>query len=624
MNLSPQQLAAALGGEAKGNKVSAPGPGHSPGDRSVSVLVDPNAPDGFVVYSHAGEDALSIKDYIRERAGLNRWEPARRQKVDNIARMADRVRKPVAKADSAPATYIYNQPDGTPYLRVVRPGFYQSHWNGSSWVNGAPAGPKIPYRLPELLAAEHDEVLIVEGEKDADNVAKLGFTVTTNPGGAGKNKFPPELAQYFKGRNVSILPDNDEPGEEHAQQIVAALRGIANSIRIVKLPGLPDKGDVSDWIDSGGTANELGRLIDASPVLDPSAPPLGRITLIPFDDIKLSRNRRDLVKGLLPRVGLALVWGKPKCGKSFWLFDLMMHVALGWEYRGRRTQQGAVVYCSFEGQTGLEARVEAFRAKRLQGHIGPVPFFLMPVTLDLIKDHQALIKAIRDKLGDQCPVAVNLDTLNRSLAGSENSDEDMAAYIRASDAIRESFHCVVPIVHHCGHEGSRPRGHSSIGGAIDAQIKVERNGSNQIITEVELAKDGPEGALTLSTLETVTVGVDEDGEEITSCVICEADEEPGQRQGRSWPKGLKTLHEVITEAILAKGVDHVIAGDGPSVKAVDVMEARSIHTRRYIPTGAGDPDAAERKAWQRNFKRALDDGLTSAEKVGNQHLVWIV
>jgi RecA-family ATPase len=68
-----------------------------------------------------------------------------------------------------------------------------------------------------------------------------------------------------------------------------------------------------------------------------------------------------------------------------------------------------------------------------------------------------------------------LDTLNRSLGGSESSDEDMSAYVvRASDAIRDEFDCVVPIVHHCGIDGTRPRGHTSLTGAADAQVAVKR------------------------------------------------------------------------------------------------------------------------------------------------------
>jgi hypothetical protein len=245
-----------------------------------------------------------------------------------------------------------------------------------------------------------------------------------------------------------------------------------------------------------------------------------RIRLVPFDDIKLGTKRRYLVKGIIPRVGLVIVWGPPKSGKSFWAFDLAMHVALGWEYRGRRVHQGPVVYCAFEGQTGIEARVEAFRQRHLDSKdAGPVPFYLEPVTLDLVGDHQGLIAAIRSAMGEAAPVAVVLDTLNRSLRGSESSDEDMTAYIRAADAIREAFECAVIIVHHCGIEGTRPRGHTSLTGAADAQLSCKRDGADNVIVTVECAKDGPQGDSLASRLEVVEVGIDEDGEAISSCVI---------------------------------------------------------------------------------------------------------
>ena len=77
------------------------------------------------------------------------------------------------------------------------------------------------------------------------------------------------------------------------------------------------------------------------------------IKLIPFDQITVGTQRRDLVRGLIPRVGLTLIWGPPKSGKSLWVLDLAMHIALGWNYRGRRVHQGPVVYCAFEGQGGF-------------------------------------------------------------------------------------------------------------------------------------------------------------------------------------------------------------------------------------------------------------------------------
>src|SRR5262249_18939898 len=123
-----------------------------------------------------------------------------------------------------------------------------------------------------------------------------------------------------------------------------------------------------------------------------------QIKLIPFDEITLGTQRRDLVKGLIPRVGLTVIWGPPKCGKSFWGFDVMMHIALGWKYRDRRVNQGPVVYCAFEGAKGFEARKEAFQRRYLAEHQERVPFFLEPVTLDLVRDHGALIATIKTQL----------------------------------------------------------------------------------------------------------------------------------------------------------------------------------------------------------------------------------
>jgi RecA-family ATPase len=200
-----------------------------------------------------------------------------------------------------------------------------------------------------------------------------------------------------------------------------------------------------------------------------------RFALVPFAKIKISTGASYLVKGLIPHAGLVVIWGQPKCGKSFLTFDLAMHVALGWEYRGRRVKQGPVVYCALEGAQGFRARVEAFRREKLSGETSEPPFHLMASPLNLVADQAAFLKELRGQLKQEQPVLLILDTLNRSLAGSESDDKDMAAYVRAADAIRDAFDCAVVIVHHCGHNGERPRGHSSLIGALDAQIAVKRD-----------------------------------------------------------------------------------------------------------------------------------------------------
>jgi AAA domain len=153
------------------------------------------------------------------------------------------------------------------------------------------------------------------------------------------------------------------------------------------------------------------------------------------------------------------------------------------------------------------------------------------------------------------PAAVVIDTLNRSLTGSESDDRDMAAYVKAADAIRDAFGCAVIIVHHCGHEGTRPRGHSSLIGAVDAQIAVKRDATDNIIATVELMKDGSRGDEFASKLEVIEIGLDDDGDKITSCVIVPVD---GLQPSRSEPrpkltKGAKIALDALHDAIGERG-----------------------------------------------------------------------
>jgi hypothetical protein len=239
-------------------------------------------------------------------------------------------------------------------------------------------------------------------------------------------------------------------------------------------------------------------------------------TLTTFAAVKLGTELQYLVKDLIPRAGLTVIWGPPKCGKSFWMFDTAMHITLGLPYRGRRVRQGTVVYLALEGGHGFRARIEAFRQRH---RVTEAPFFLITGIADLVADHAGLVEDIRKELGSNNPALVVIDTLNRSLVGSENKPEDMAAYVRAADAIREAFNCAVAVIHHCGVDGTRPRGHTSLTGAADAQLATRRDAAGNIVVTVEAMKDGPEGEVIFSKLEVVEVGTDKDGEVITSCIV---------------------------------------------------------------------------------------------------------
>lgn len=145
-------------------------------------------------------------------------------------------------------------------FRQRRPG------GNGGWIWNMAGVNLVPYRLPDVL--ETDTVFVVEGEKDADNLADLGLAATTNAGGAGK--WRTDYNRHFKGKAVVIPPDNDVPGKAHAQSVAQQLHGVAASIKVVELPGLPEKGDVSDWLEAGGTAEQLLVLVDAAPAWEPS------------------------------------------------------------------------------------------------------------------------------------------------------------------------------------------------------------------------------------------------------------------------------------------------------------------------------------------------------------------
>jgi hypothetical protein len=198
-----------------------------------------------------------------------------------------------------------------------------------------------------------------------------------------------------------------------------------------------------------------------------------------------------------------------------------MHVALGWPYRDHKVQQGAVVYCALEGGGGFASRVEAWRQRHLAEHSGPIPFYLLAVPLDLIAEHAALIAAIKAQA--TAPALVVIDTLNRALVGSENRPEDMSRFIRAADAVRLAFTCTTIVVHHCGVDASRPRGHTSLAGADDAQIAVERDKDGVITATVEHMKDAEAGIVLASKLERIELGTDPDGDVLSSCIIVPTD-----------------------------------------------------------------------------------------------------
>lgn len=192
---------------------------------------------------------------------------------------SDRARRIVA-------VYPYHDEGGTLLYEVVRfepKSFAQRRPDGNcGHIWGLNGVRRILYRLPELLAAPRQAIVFIpEGEKDADRLRSVGLTATTS-GAAGS--WRPEFAEYFKGRDGVVLPDNDGHGLAHAGDVARSLHGIAKRVRVVWLPGLPPGGDVSDWLDGGHTVDELHSIVEATPVFVPGENPADRLTTEASDE----------------------------------------------------------------------------------------------------------------------------------------------------------------------------------------------------------------------------------------------------------------------------------------------------------------------------------------------------
>ena len=161
------------------------------------------------------------------------------------------------------AEYIYRKEDGTPVFKVLRyepKSFVQAKYDNGNWVFKMNDAEYVLYNLPEVIKS--DEVYFVEGEKDADNLNKLGLVATTSVGGAaGYRKRSSIYVNFLKDKTIYIIPDNDKAGYSYAEDVKKSLEGIAKNIKILKLidevKDLKEKSDISDVIQQYGKEKTL-------------------------------------------------------------------------------------------------------------------------------------------------------------------------------------------------------------------------------------------------------------------------------------------------------------------------------------------------------------------------------
>lgn len=264
---------------------------------------------------------------------------------------------------------------------------------------------------------------------------------------------------------------------------------------------------------------------------------------------------RWTVRGVLPADGLAALYGPSGSGKSFLVLDIAAAVAGGvYEWFGRRVTQCPVTYCALEGEGGVGKRLQAWSHHHGKPIPGALRFVAQPFSILETGDVDELAKAVQAAGGAGGMVIV--DTLNRAAPGAdENSSADMGRIISSAKRLQAITGGLVLLVHHTGKDATKgPRGHSSLFASLDGAIEVTRTAETQRQWHVAKSKDDATGETYSFALQVVRLGYDDEGEEITSCVIVNVDFKDQVKRVRLPQGGNQKLVLEALRPLFIKGV----------------------------------------------------------------------
>ena len=559
-------------------------------------------------------------------------------------------------------------------------------WHFTQRRNFATAGNVVHslYRLPDLLADMAEERndqrtwLLAEGEKDVETLVAWGCAATTNSGGAGN--FTSAIAAHFTdAADVVLLEDNDDAGRKRTNDIAPLLLGVGARVRALRIsdhwPSAPKGADVTDWRDkANGDSDKLFSIIDK---LEDWRPP-------PFESKYGLKTWRDLdrapapylwtVKGLVPKTENVLIIGPSRSGKTFETLDLAMHVVRGLNFVGRKTTRGGIVYCCYEGAAGFERRLRAYMKHHNFKLDDSVPFAWLTRPPGIYAAEENAKQLAEDiAAGTEhwsiAPAAIIVDTHNSATRGSsEIKSDDMGKIQDRYDLISQRLHAPLWIVGHTNKEGAH-RGNEQLFNRIETQLLVERTteGSGKTVAErtddqgrvirrlrVDKQREGEDKIGWDFVLQKVVLGIDEDGDEITSMVSVEPARPPEEREAQqesasgrvsdaepgTWHlnKGEATFFRAMMRALAEKGLKPLPAMEPYPGSSVGLVVAWSAVTEVYRSMVPNDDDTPEGRLKYRNriksaMHRARDDlarrnvlgvGEVRSEDVerASAHYVW--
>lgn len=264
---------------------------------------------------------------------------------------------------------VYTYPTGVQKLRKSDKSFAWRRPDGSGgWIYNRQGVPHSLYVAGDLSS---NMIAVVEGEKDADNLHKLGYDVVSGEDGAGPGKWRSEYTEQLRGKSVTIFQDNDPVGKSYAQETAAALHGAAKSVRLIDLAvawlEIPEHGDVSDMIQAMGedrAAELLVKLERETPEWEPEKEPdiFDSFGFYSVPDLTEEERRPPefIIDGMIP-CGMTFLSGAPKIRKTFMALQMAIAVATGKPFLGHHTIQCDVAYLDLEGS---KSRV-SFRTDRM-------------------------------------------------------------------------------------------------------------------------------------------------------------------------------------------------------------------------------------------------------------------
>ena len=392
------------------------------------------------------------------------------------------------------ATYSYTDVAGKVLYQKLRyepKEFSQRQPDGKGgWWYNLNGVKKVLYRLPELIMAKL--VFVVEGEKDADNLRDAllaadvkNFAVTTTFDGAGH--WRPEYAPYFTGRLVVAIPDNDKPGRAHAQAVAASVKPFAAKVKVVELPGLAEKGDVSDWIAQGledstsvsasvpgeedhthtvhshlfaSCVKDLMALVKAAPIWEPEK--TEHVLLEEMRDF-LERAPAEidwLVEGLIPVRTRGLMVADPKVGKSPLALDLALALASGSSWLGHIVpQRRRVAVVSREDAPDETARrldlLSKGSAVRSTYNWGQIWMNTMDQSPEYKLDNLEQVDALIRELKWSSSTWRSSTCYGELHSGDENDNTVMAGVLAALKRMQVEARCGVLLLHHISKAQSR-------------------------------------------------------------------------------------------------------------------------------------------------------------------------